>query len=118
MTNSALTCPSEGMGGTPRQEANLYEKAIRGGWNLTSEQRHQIVDRLMEILSSGRNREAVAAARALIACDVADLQRERLRGDLAHSDDVGPRITIRLQDEGDERTKHFVGKALRELYRE
>lgn len=64
---------------TPLQERRLEARAIRERWPMTDEVREKVLKRLCRIASeSESDREATAAARAIIAADSINLKAELL----------------------------------------
>lgn len=69
-----------------RSDLRLYRKAIIGGYNLTPEQRANIVQVAEQVLNAGpcitengiSYRDALAAAKVLLACDKMDIEVEKM----------------------------------------
>jgi hypothetical protein len=65
--------------GTPA--LHLFRPYVRDPWPLTAEQRHAIVDSVLDILARGKNaRDRIAAARLILEMDWINLEQLRLGG--------------------------------------
>ena len=56
------------------QEVRLLARAIRQGWNIPPEKKPDVVARLLRVVESGEDRNAVSAARALVAMEAQDTE--------------------------------------------
>lgn len=68
------------------QEARILARAIREGWNVPPEKKPGVVARLIRIVEDGIDRDAVSAAKALVAMDAADVDATREKGQSTYID--------------------------------
>lgn len=81
------------------KETRLYERAIRGGWSVRDELKAKVLARLEKVIDRDPlnplgDREAIGAARAIMAADKLDLDREKLDHQKATAGTDGKQITV------------------------